>query len=274
MDKLRNGALKGAIIGDIVGSIFEHNNIKSKLFPFFGPGCRFTDDTVCTVAVASVFTDGWDEVKDGGDYIEHLYLPLRNRLLNYGQAYPHAGYGRGYKNWLREPDPRPYASAGNGAPMRCSAAGCVTDDPREAMGLGVFTCMPTHNHPGSAVAAGLAAELICLARNGASMEKLREEAEEYYAIPKLDELRPHYHFHVSSRGTMPAALAAFFESRSFEDAVRNAVSLGGDSDTLAAITGSLAEAFWGVPDEIWESAKNYLDAGLLEEVERFYRKFG
>ncbi len=266
--------MKGAIIGDIVGSIFEHKNLRSKFFPLFGPGCHFTDDTVCTVAVASVFTDGWDEVKDGGDYAEHLYLPLRNRLLNYGQAYPHAGYGKGYKQWLREPDPRPYTSAGNGAPMRCSPAGWVTNDPREAMGLGVFTCMPTHNHPASAVAAGLVAELICLARNGASMDELRREAEEYYTIPKVDELRPEYRFHASSRGTMPAALAAFFESRSFEDAVRNAISLGGDSDTLAAITGSLAEAFWGIPEEIWESAKNYLDEALLEEVERFYKKFG
>ena len=262
--------MKGAIIGDIVGSIFEHNSLKSKVFPFFGPGCHFTDDTVCTCAVASVFTEGWNEVKDGGDYIEFLYLGLRNRLLNFGHAYPHAGYGKGYKHWLRDADPRPYTSGGNGAPMRCSPAGWITNDPREAMGLGVFTAMPTHNHPGSATAAGLTAELICMARNGASMEELRKEASEYYTIPSLDGLRPGYTFHSSCRGTMPAALAAFFESTSFEDAVRNAVSLGGDSDTIAAITGSLAEAYWGVPDEIWAKAEAYLSDELKQVVRDFY----
>lgn len=266
--------MKGAIIGDIAGSIFEHNNLKSKLFPLFGPGCHFTDDTVCTVAVASVFLDGWDAVKESGDYIEHLYLPLRNRLLNWCSAYPHAGYGNGFKKWIRDPEPRPYASAGNGAPMRCSAAGWVTDDPREAIGLGTFTAMPTHNHPGALIAAGITAELICMARNGASMDEMNKTASEFYDIPSLYELRPDYRFHSSSRGTMPAALAAFFESTSFEDAIRNAISLGGDSDTLAAITGSLAEAYWGVPDEIWGRAVVYLNEDFLEVVDRFYDKYG
>ena len=161
--------MKGAIIGDIVGSIYEHDNLKSKDFELFGEKNFFTDDTVCTAAVAAAFLDCWDEVKENGDYIEHMYVHLRNKILNYCEAYPHAGYGKGFKKWLRAPEPRPYASAGNGAPMRCSAAGWVTDDPREAIGLGTFTAMPTHNHPGALIAAGITAELICMARNGASM---------------------------------------------------------------------------------------------------------
>ena len=268
--------MKGAIIGDIVGSVYEWHNIKTKDFPLFSDKSFFTDDTVCTVAVASAFTNT-DEDSLKGDYISALYLPIRNGLICYGLAYPHRGYGGAFKHWLHESrmiyNARPYVSWGNGAPMRCSSAGWVTDDPREAMGLGVLTALPTHNHPESTKAAGLVAELICMARNGLMKDELLEEAAHYYDIPKLDDIRDTYRFDVSCMGTMPVALAAFFEGEDFEDAIRNAISVGGDSDTIACITGSLAEAYWGVPADMWEKAATYLDEALRRDVDRFYDKF-
>ena len=256
--------MKGAIIGDIVGSVYEWHNRRSKDFPLFQPRCSFTDDTVMTVAVAMGMLQAFET---GADLMD----VLTDSLHDYGNRYPHRGYGGRFRHWLRSSDPQPYNSWGNGAPMRCSAAGWLAKTPEKAFELGMYTAAPTHNHPEGMKAAGVAAMLIWHARHGMTKEALRELAVKAYELPVLDEIRDSYSFDVSSMGTMPVALSAFFESRDFEDAIRNAISIGGDSDTIAAITGSIAEAFYGVPEMIWAEASGYLTDELKENVEQFYR---
>lgn len=255
--------MKGAIIGDIAGSVYEFNNIKTKDFPFFSERCDFTDDTVMTVAVAAGLMTALNEGIE-------LTEALTGSLHDYGNRYPHRGYGGRFRYWLKSSDPRPYNSWGNGAPMRCSPAGWIAGSPEKAFELGMYTAAPTHNHPEAMKAAGLTAMLIWYGRHGMSMEGLREIAEKWYSLPVLDEIREVYSFDVSSGGTMPVALSAFFESVSFEDAIRNAISVGGDSDTIAAVTGAVAEAFYGIPEQLWQQASQYLSKELKERVDGFY----
>ncbi len=255
--------MKGAIIGDIVGSIYEFDNLRQKDFPFFGKKCKFTDDSVMTCAVAEALMNA---DRTDGDLFEGLVESMQEL----GNAYPYRGYGLRFGDWLDSDDPQPYNSWGNGAPMRCSPAGFIAGSAEKAYALGEATAEPTHNHPEGLKAAGLTAELVWRARHGESRETLRERAFELYELPALDEVRPTYRFHVSSQETMPVALAAFFESTDFEDAIRNAISVGGDSDTIGAITGAIAEAYYGVPDELWQEAALYLDARLLKIVSDFY----
>lgn len=263
MDKRINKGLKGAITGDIIGSVYERHNIKTKDFPLFSARCSFTDDSVMSCAVAKAFMNAEENRTE-------LYGELVRSMQAFGRRYPHAGYGGHFRHWLRDPMPLPYGSWGNGAPMRCSPAGMVALSSDEAYALGRETAKPTHNHRRAMAAAGLTASLIWEANHGASMDRLRIIAEGFYTIPTCGELRPDYDFDVSSQGTMPAVLAAFFESSSFEDAIRNAISLGGDSDTVAAITGSLAEAYWGIPEEIWGQASGFLNDDLRMIVDGFY----
>ena len=263
-------ALYGAIIGDVAGSRFEYNNIKSKNFSLFGDGCHITDDTVMTAAVADAFSR--IHQNPGGD----ARAAMAASLMKWGSAYPDADYGRHFREWLEDRDPTAVLdSYGNGAPMRCSAAGWAAASPEEARALGELSCWPTHTHPASLKAAALVAELIYLARTGSTREYLRRIADRHYAIPKLDDIRADYVYDVTSGGTMPPALAAFFESTDFEDAIRNAISVGGDSDTLAAITGSIAEAFYGVPRELREGVRPYLlnQPLLLDVIVRFNHTF-
>ena len=255
--------IKGAIIGDIVGSVYEFHNIKTKDFPLFSEYSRFTDDTVMTVAVAMGLLAAH---KDDCDLSE----TLTESMHMYGNRYPHRGYGGRFKKWLRAVDPHPYNSWGNGAPMRCSSAGWLASSPEKAFELGMFTAGPTHNHPEAMKAAGLTSMLIWDARHGMGKEELRSLADKWYKLPVLDEIRVSYSFDVSCAGTMPVALSAFFEGVSFEDSIRNAISIGGDSDTIAAITGSLAEAFYGVPEDLWRQASRYLSNELIQNVEVFY----
>ncbi len=257
--------MKGAIIGDIVGSVYEHHNIKTKDFPLFSSQGRFTDDTVMTVAVAMGLLTAYKSDRD-------LTEALTESMLAYGNRYRQRGYGGRFRKWLQDSDPRPYNSWGNGAPMRCSAAGWMAASPEKAFELGMFTAGPTHNHPEAMKAAGVTAMLIWHARHGMGKEALRELAAKWYSLPVLDEIRPTYSFDVSCMGTMPVALSAFFESDSFEDAIRGAVSVGGDSDTIAAITGSLAEAFYGVPEDLWHKACEYLSDELIQNVTTFYKE--
>ena len=255
--------MKGTIIGDIAGSVYEFHNIKTRDFPLFSVNSRFTDDTVMTVAIAMGLIAAH---KDDCDLTE----ALTESMHDYGNRYPHRGYGGQFKRWLRAPDPHPYNSWGNGAPMRCSPAGWIASTPEKAFELGMYTAGPTHNHPEAMKAAGVTAMLIWYARNGTNKSALRDIAAKWYELPVLDEIRESYSFDVSCAGTMPVALSAFFESESFEDAIRNAISVGGDSDTIAAITGSIAEAFYGVPEDLWREASGYLSPELLHDVEKFY----
>ncbi len=257
--------MKGAIIGDIVGSIYEWHNIKTKEFPLFQQRSRFTDDTVMTCAAAKALMEA------SGDEASVVERMTRS-MQELGRKYPHAGYGGRFKKWIFLADPEPYHSLGNGAAMRASPAGFAGASAEDAYRLGELTAMPTHDHPEGLKAAGVTAAVVWMARHGADREEIRRYAASRYHIPRLDDIRPTYRFDVTCMGTMPVALAAFLESESFEDAVRGAISVGGDSDTIGAITGSFAEAFYGVPEEIWQEAGSRLTAELKDIVDRFYAR--
>jgi ADP-ribosylglycohydrolase len=249
----------GAIAGDMIGSIYEARPIKSKDFPLFGPGCRFTDDTVLTVAVA-------EAILSGTTYGECL--------RRFGRRHPRAGYGASFHAWLQAEDPQPYNSWGNGAAMRVSPVGFAFDSERRVLEEAGRTAAVTHNHPEGIRGARATALAVFLARTGHSKSAIRDKVAAisgYDLNRRLDVIRPAYRFDISCQGTVPEALLAFLESASYEDAVRNAISLGGDSDTLACITGGIAEAFYGgVPESIGATARNLLPPDLLTVVDRFY----
>ncbi len=270
MDKIHNGALMGAMIGDIVGSIYEFDNLRSKDFPLFKKRSFFTDDSVMSAAAAHAIAlwKGW--TADDGLKRDTLFGTLVASMQAFGDYYPFAGYGGMFGDWLCSKDPKPYNSWGNGAPMRCSAAGMTGGSAEEAYKLGEATAEVTHNHPYAMKAAGLTAELIWRARHGESMEQLRKRAEEEYEIESCRWFAENNEFSEAAQYTMPPALAAFLESTSFEDAIRNAIYVGGDSDTIGAITGALAEAYWGIPDAIRTEAEGKLDERLRKIVRGYY----
>ena len=254
----------GAIVGDIAGSRFEFHNWKTKDFSLLvsrGEGrrhCYFTDDTVMTLAVAQALTD-W--CKSGSSCYGELSLLAVRAMQDFGRRYPRAGYGGHFAQWLSKTDPRPYNSWGNGAAMRVSACGWLglTFDEVKAMSRAVTVV--THNHPEGIKGAEATAVCVFLARLGKTKDMIKAYVRAaYYPLDfTLDEIRPTYDFDVSCQGSVPQALEAFFESTSFEDAIRNAISIGGDSDTIGAITGSIAGAYYGVPEDIRDKALSYLD---------------
>ncbi len=247
----------GAIIGDIVGSVYEWDHIKTKDFPFFRPDCFFTDDTVMTCAVYRALR----KFKEGGTANPHRTLV--ETMRTFGRSYPGRGYGGRFRVWLSSEDPRPYNSFGNGSAMRVSAAGFLAESLNEARTLARISAEVTHDHPEGIKGAVATAEGIFLGRSGASLAEIRSALSAYYDLDfTLDAIRPGYEFDETCQGTVPQAIVAFLESDGFEDAVRNAISLGGDSDTLAAITGSLAEGFYGVPEALRQQAMAFLDAPL------------
>ena len=252
----------GAIIGDIVGSIYEWRNIKTKEFPLFGEKCVFTDDTVMTIAVAEGLMNGGKP----DDFIDAM-----KRL---GDLYPFVGYGERFEVWLFSDARKPYNSWGNGSAMRVSPVGWMFDSLEETDSTAEISAAVTHNHPEGIKGAQATAAAIFLARNGKPKSEIKTYIESKYGYDlnrTLDEIRPSYRFDESCQGTVPEAIIAFLESESFEDAIRNAISLGGDSDTLAAITGSIAEAAYGVPEEIKTKALSLLDSPLLEVYDRWQK---
>jgi ADP-ribosylglycohydrolase len=249
----------GAITGDCVGSIYEWNNIKTKNFPFFGRACYFTDDSVLTIALA-------DSILSGRDYD----IVMRE----YYQCYPSAGYGSSFKNWAQDDDAGPYDSYGNGSAMRTSPVGYAYDSLDEVLDRAEYYASFTHNHPEGMWGAQVTAGAIYLARTGASIDDIRTFGERFYDLSRtVDDIRPEYKFDVSCQGTVPEAVICFLESDSFEDAIRNAISLGGDSDTLACITGGIASAFYGVPDDITHKTMSLLDDDLQSVLINFYDKY-
>lgn len=252
----------GAIVGDVVGSVYEFDPIKTTDFPLLSERSFFTDDTVLTVAVA-------DAILHERDYGEALH-ELANR-------YPVCTYGGGFRAWMGSSDPRPYNSFGNGSAMRVSpvgfAFGTVTDVLREAR----RTAEVTHDHPEGIKGAQATALAVFLARTGSTREDVRREVAERFGYDlerSLDQIRPAYQFDETCQGTVPEAITAALESESFEDAIRKAVSLGGDSDTLACIAGGIAEAFWGgVPEPVEAEVRARLPADLLGVVDEFRRRF-
>ncbi len=230
----------GAIIGDIVGSVYEFNNIKTKDFPLFSRGCSFTDDTVMTVAVAAALLDG----KKRGISLADA---LTDRMQSFGRAYPNAGYGGRFIGWVFSEQPAPYNSFGNGSAMRVSPAALIARSLEEAVLLARASSEVTHNYPEGIKGAEAAAAAIYLAREGKSIAEIKDYiCKNYYNIDfTLDSVRATYTFNATCQRTVPEALEAFFESTDYEDAVRNAVSIGGDSDTLAAIAGAVAWSYYG-----------------------------
>ncbi|HFI0939186.1 TPA: ADP-ribosylglycohydrolase family protein, partial [Streptococcus suis] len=256
----------GAIIGDVIGSRFEGRDIKSKDFDLFHPNCRFTDDSVMTAAVAASFL-GLNEPFD--DLEEALVLNMKD----FGKLYPRAGYGPQFKKWIESKDSEPYNSFGNGSAMRVSACGHVGKSLEETLTLAERVASVTHNHPEGIKGAQAVAGAIFLARTGKNKEEIRQfVTDNFYNLDfTLDAIRPSYQFDSSCQGSVPQAIVAFLEADDFEDAIRNAVSLGGDSDTLAAIAGSIAEPFFGIPEEIVYRTTDYLPS-LIMEVSYYFEQ--
>ena len=269
----------GAIVGDIVGSVYEWGNIKTKDFPLFREDCFFTDDTVMTCAVAEAVMNGGQ--KD--DFID----PMKK----YGRMYPDAGYGVRFDTWIHSDNREPYNSFGNGSAMRVSPCALVMDAttdelPSEVKRLAQLSAEVTHNHPEGIKGAMATVDAIYMCRyffgddSSDNPEELKKRIKEHiekeygYDLSKtLDEIRPTYRFNETCQDTVPQAIVAFLESTDFEDAIRNAISLGGDSDTLAAITGSIAEAAYGIPEWIKDKAYSYLDEPLKDVLRRWEETF-
>jgi len=257
----------GAIIGDIVGSRFEWNNHRSKDFELFTGECFATDDSIMTLAIGKALMESKSGWSDLGEQAVRC-------MQEVGRPYPRCGYGGRFWDWMYSDHPKPYNSFGNGAAMRVSACGFVARSLEEAKALSKAVTEVTHNHPEGLKGAEATVVAIYMARTGSTIEEIRDVIDqEYYPINfTLDEIRDTYAFNETCQDTVPQALEAFFESNSFEDAIRNAISVGGDSDTLAAITGGIAEAYYGVPADLKEKAKTFLDNRLLEILTKYENK--
>ena len=260
----------GAVIGDIIGSRFEFDRgNKSKKFKLFTDECFFTDDTVMSVAVAEALMDAG---KDAGE--EEIKANLIKSLKNWGQKYPDAGYGLRFINWVLSEDPEPYGSYGNGSGMRVSSVGWLYDTMEHTREVARWTAEVTHNHPEGIKGAESVAAAIFMARNGASKDEIQDYIEDEFGYDlsrTLDEIRPTYHHVEDCMHTMPEAFECFLEAESYEDCIRNVMYIGGDTDTLAAIAGAIAEAFWGIPEAVLVKGKEYLSADIDEVLIRFDR---
>jgi ADP-ribosylglycohydrolase len=252
----------GAIAGDIIGSIYEFNPIKTKVFPLFHPDCTFTDDSVLTVAVAKAILDG---------------RPYFEAVRDLGRQYPKAGYGGMFREWLQSSDPHPYNSWGNGSAMRASPVGFAFHRRQDVLREAAKSAEFTHDHAEGIKGAQATALAVYLARTGASKRDIRREIMDGFGYDlgrSLAKIRPAYGFNETCQRTVPEAIIAFLESESWEDAVRNAVSLGGDADTLACITGGIAEAFYGsIPEPVRAKVKDILTDDLWAVTERFCGKY-
>lgn len=255
--------LLGAIAGDVIGSVYEFHPTKRNDFALFTPPSQITDDSVLTLAVA-------DAIINKRNY--------RDYIQEYARAYPGKGYGGFFKQWIHMDDPQPYNSFGNGSAMRVSAVGWAFNSVEDVLREAEASAAVTHNHPEGIKGAQAVALALFLARRGASKNRIRIEITERFGYDlslKLDAIRPGYRFDETCQGTVPPAIIAFLESGDFEDAIRKAISLGGDADTLAAITGSIAEAFYGgVPGKIVEEVKKRVPIELWEVIGKFSQKYG
>lgn len=252
----------GAIAGDIIGSLYEIRGLKTKDFPLFVPESRFTDDTVLTIAVA-------DSLLHSASYAEKFHA--------YGNAYPLAGYGKAFRNWLQSTDLQPYNSWGNGSAMRVSPIAFAFETLEEVIAEAEKSAFPTHNHPEGVKGAKALAAAIFLAHKGSSKREIKEHVQQTYLYDlerSIDQIRPGYTFDVSCQGSVPESIIAFLESNDFEESIRLAISLGGDTDTMACMAGSIAEAFYGeVPTAIAEEVKHRLPDDFLQIIHDFKQKF-
>ena len=262
--------LYGAILGDMIGSPYEFDRgDKTKYFELFDrrKWVHYTDDTVMTLAIAKAL------VAEGPDVPEHtMKAAFIERMQSLGKCYAEGEYGARFAGWLREENPQPYGSYGNGSAMRVSAIGWCYDTVERTREVARWSAEVSHNHPEGIKGAESVAAGIFLLRNGASKEEVKEYIEREFGYDlsrSCDEIRPYYHHVESCQETVPEAITAFMESTDFEDAIRTAVSLGGDSDTLTAITGSLAEAYYGVPKALMKECEERLPEELLKILRDF-----
>lgn len=262
----------GAIIGDIVGSPYEfdHRNIKTKDFPLFSKQSVFTDDTVMTIAVAEALLKvGIDATLDD---IRHEVVA---KMQLWGLRYPNAGYGQRFIRWLIQKNPKPYNSWGNGSAMRVSSVGWLYDSLERSLDVAKATADVTHNHPEGIKGAQATAAAIYMARNGKDRSEIRAYIEKTFGYDfsrTCDDIRPTYRHVESCQETVPEALTAVWEGKDFEDTIRLAVSLGGDSDTLTCIAGGIAEAIWGVPEDIKLKALSRLPEEMKAVYEAILRR--
>lgn len=254
----------GAIIGDIVGSRFEWHNNKTKDFTFLTHSSFVTDDSIMSLAIAKAI------LMCNGDYQKLSEFAVKC-MQEVGRPYPHCGYGGMFRHWIYSDDPAPYNSFGNGAAMRVSACGFAATSLKEAVNMSRMVTEVTHNHPEGIRGAEATTVAIFLARQGKSILEIRDYINaHYYPMDfTLEGIREEYSFDETCQGTVPQALMAFFESEGFEDTIRNAISLGGDSDTLAAIAGGIAETYYGIPADIRKHALTFLDKRLLQILKDF-----
>jgi len=252
----------GAIAGDIIGSIYESNPIKTTMFPLFSPVSSFTDDTVLTIAVAHALLHA-------EDYTASLKV--------FGRKYPFAGYGGSFMTWLFSSDDKPYNSWGNGSAMRVCPVGFAFESVDDVLNEAKRSAEVTHNHPEGIKGAQATALAVFLARKGHSKEEIKKEIGKRFLYDlnrTLDTIRPQYRFDVSCQGTVPEAIIAFLESENYEDAIRKGISLGGDSDTIACITGGIAQAWYKkIPDGIIKNTRERLPEEFLEIIDDFSQKY-
>ena len=251
--------MKGAIIGDIIGSVYEFHNIKTKAFPLWSPAGKFTDDSVMTVAVADAIMSG---------------RPFGEVLHEYGRKYPVRGYGGRFHSWLYNDHPKPYDSFGNGSAMRVSPCAYLAKGNREqALTWATASAVCTHNHPEGVKGAMAITDCILMAQDHRPKDEFKSLAEHLYGYDMnftIDEIRPTFSFDETCQGTVPQAIECFLESHDFESAIRIAISLGGDSDTIANITGGIAEAYYGVPKEMKAAAMEILTEEMRKVVNAMY----
>ncbi len=260
--KSNSNTIIGAVIGDVIGSVFEWNNIKTTDFDLFNPKCDFTDDTVLTIAVADCILNKKDFAKT---------------IWEYGRKYRGRGYGGSFRKWLKEDKPKPYGSFGNGSAMRASAVGFAFEDIETVLEVAKQSAEVTHNHPEGIKGAQATATSIFLARQGKSKQEIKDyitQTFDYNLDFTLDEIRPTYKFDVTCQGSVPQAIVAFLESSDFESAIRLAISIGGDSDTIACITGGIASAFYKqIPTEIMDFVVDKLPSEYIEIMNKFDEKY-
>ena len=258
----------GALLGDIIGSPFEFDmGNKSKEFPLFSKNSTFTDDSVMTIAVGNAFLDAQPNAD-----IEWIRHRLISSMKQYGRKFPRAGYGGMFRRWLKCDDPQPYGSFGNGSAMRVSSAAWLYNDLETVRSMARLSAEVSHNHPEGIKGAEATASAIFLARTGSTKEEIKAYIVDnfgYNLSRTCDEIRPGYHHVETCQETVPEAITAFLEGESFEDVIRTAVSLGGDCDTLTCIAGSIAEGFYGIPEELKQECRNRLSEELRKVLDQY-----
>lgn len=276
--KKRRMLMYGAILGDMIGRPYEFlRAVKDRNFELFNRSSVFSDDSVMTIAVAEALlkvTDGRSRAFTTEDPdIENRFKEiLIDSLKKWGRRYPDAGYGGRFMAWLLSDKREPYNSYGNGSAMRVSAAGYIADDLETTIKVAAWTAEVTHNHHEGVKGAEAVAACIFMARTGCTKEEIWEYVEStfHYDLSRtVDEIKPGYSFDVSCQGSVPESIICFLEADSFESAVRNAVYLGGDTDTMGAIAGSIAEAYYGVPEELKEECRKRITPEMLEVLTKF-----